>query len=352
MKQVKKEKILFVAPSFQSFVLNDIKILEERYHVLLDKHPWQRKLFAPYYLCCQFFHLLVAAFSAKFIVVSFGGYWSYLPALLGKIYGKQVFIILHGTDCASIPEICYGSLRIPLLRYFCKRSYEMATCLLPVSESLIATKLGFNPAIRSANQGILNHFPGLKTPYHVIHNGLDADFWQIDTTTTRVRRRFFAVISSGQYALKGADLIVATAPLFIDCHFYIAGMGLPTELKNTPENVTFLGKLNPKDLLNWYQSSTFYLQLSSFEGFGCALVEAMLCGCIPIGSNVNHIPQIIGKSGFILEKKEVKAFQALINQCLEMNITEELHEAIRKRMADSYTLSIRSKKLHLFLASN
>lgn len=349
MKKHKKEKILFVTPSFQSFILNDLNILEGQYEILINNYNWKNKKLAPIFLFRQVVFLLTSTFNAKFIIVSFGGYWSFFPALFGLLFKKKVFIILHGTDCASLPEISYGSLRIPLLRYFCKKSYEMASCLLPVSESLIRTDLNFSKSIINKKQGILNHFPRLKTPFHVIHNGLDPNFWQIDESVKRLPNQFFAVISAEQYYLKGADLILKIAPLYPECSFYIAGMEIPKGMENIPKNVGFLGKLNPNQLKTWYQSSTFYFQLSLFEGFGCALVEAMLCGCISIGSNVNHIPQIIGVTGFVLERKEADALKIIIDQCLDLTDIEERSLKSRRRMIENYTLHIRTRKLLEFL---
>ena len=73
-----------------------------------------------------------------------------------------------------------------------------------------------------------------------------------------------------------------------------------------PENVKFLGKLTPDELKKYYNKTQFYLQLSNFEGFGVAICEAMLCKCVPIVSDVNFLPEIIGDSGFVLRKRDKK----------------------------------------------
>lgn len=80
------------------------------------------------------------------------------------------------------------------------------------------------------------------------------------------------------------------------------------------KNLKFLGRLSQQELSHWYRKVTFYFQLSLFEGFGCALCEAMLSGCIPIGSNVNNIPQIIAKNGEILNVKCEKELVDLIKK--------------------------------------
>ena len=55
--------------------------------------------------------------------------------------------------------------------------------------------------------------------------------------------------------------------------------------KYAPENVTFLGFLKKTELIGYYKTSKFYLQLSRHEAFGVSVVEAMSYGCIPIVSN-------------------------------------------------------------------
>jgi glycosyltransferase involved in cell wall biosynthesis len=52
------------------------------------------------------------------------------------------------------------------------------------------------------------------------------------------------------------------------------------------------------------------------EGFPSAPCEAMLCECIPIVSHVGAMPEIVGRSGFILNKKDVNELIALVNKAL------------------------------------
>lgn len=340
-----KPKALIVVPSFQSFILQDIQILSERYELVINQYNWKRKELAPIYLIRQFFHLLFSIGKCRLVLIHFGGYWSFFPTLLGKVFGKPSYIILHGTDCAAIPELNYGSLRIPLLKWFCKKSYEWATLLLPVSESLVKSSNDFfrqNPPLPN---GFAHHFPSLRTPHQVIPNGFDTDFWKIKQGVERKPKTFIAVLSDEQYILKGADLIIELARRFPDCHFKIAGMQKPGRQNEHLANLTFIGKVSREKLQREFQESSFYFQLSVFEGFGCALCEAMLCGCIPIVSQVNELPKIVGKYGYILFKRDINQLEKIVRSILSIANSGEEQQSIRNRIVDQYSLKHRKHQL-------
>ncbi len=339
-----KPKVLLVTPSFQSFVLQDMRILSERYELIVNTYNWSQKIYAPFYLLSQFFHIISRIRTVRFVLVHFGGYWSFFPALLGKLFNKPVYIVLHGTDCAAIPELNYGSLRIPLLKWFCKKSYEWATMLLPVSHSLVITENTFLQKENSIKNGFMHHFPQLKTPFQVIPNGFDEKFWDFDTKIKRDNKSFMAVLSAPQFILKGGDQILELAKRLRGCSFLIVGMEKPSGL-DIPVNLQFTGKVSAEKLRSYYQESMFYFQLSAFEGFGCALCEAMLCGCIPIVSQVNSLPEIVGNYGPVLSFRDINLLEKVIKDRLLYPLKIEEKELVRKSIANRYTLEARKSSL-------
>ncbi|MFN3939996.1 MAG: glycosyltransferase, partial [Chitinophagales bacterium] len=60
------------------------------------------------------------------------------------------------------------------------------------------------------------------------------------------------------------------------------------------------------------------------------LGEAMLCGCIPIGSDAASIPEIIGDTGFILKKRDAGELKTLIFKALQSNKRELSEKAINR----------------------
>jgi glycosyltransferase involved in cell wall biosynthesis len=198
--------------------------------------------------------------------------------------------------------------------------------------------------------GFKHHFPHIFTPYEVIPNGFDSTFWTIDRSEKNEKTTFIAVMSDSQFILKGGDLIVGTALRFENYLFQIAGMQKPTDLA-TPSNLHFLGKLVPEELRRYYQRSTYFLQLSIFEGFGCALCEAMLCGCIPIGSEVNEIPTIIGDTGYIVKSRSLDELEKVIRQATAWQYDECMATLPRKRVIKAYELEHRLSLLKKVLSN-
>ncbi len=340
----RKPRLLLVTPSFQTFIKQDMLLLMERYDLSVDTYNWQKKELAPLFLIQQFFNLWKHIFNVDLIVVQFGGYWSLLPSLAGRVFGVPVFIILHGTDCASIPDLNYGSLRIPLLRWFCKNSYAMAKKLLPVSHSLVKTTNDFYISGKQMANGFLHHFPHVGTPYAIVPNGFDYTYWKPDPSVNRQPASFLAVLSKEQYLLKGGDLIVELAKRFPESSFKIVGMDKPNVRDSFPPNLTFIPKISQDQLRMYYQKTTYFFQLSIFEGFGCALCEAMLCGCIPIGSNVNNIPHIIGDTGYLLFKRDINLLEKLVRSILN-SPDNSLGQAARERIRDHFSLAERKTLL-------
>ncbi len=336
--------IIYVYPHKSSFIEQDINLLKNYTPVKENTYPWNNKIFTPIFLIAQFFFFLFNIWRAKAVFISFGGYWSLIPVFFSRITRKKVYIIINGTDAAFIPELNYGSLGKFPLKYFCKYSYMFATKLLPVSDSLIKTVNDFNPELKYKTQGIKYFFPKLKTPIEVIYNGCDTNFWK-PVLLKREPKTFLTVFSTNQFSLKGGDLILNVAHSFPECTFYIAGSTKPSNINKVPINVYFLGKQSKEELRKLYSKTSFYFQLSSFEGFGCSLAEAMLCKAIPIGSKVNLLPKIIDNAGFILERKDVGLLKELLNNILHKNDIEILRDRTRNRIIQTFNLDLRKKKL-------
>ena len=208
-----KDSLIYYYPNLASFVKKDIQLLQKRFKVIHTSHNWTNKILLPITFLKQFFFLLFNIRKAHCVFVMFGGYWSFLPVLIGKIFNKPVFIILGGTDAVSFPKLNYGSLRKPILKAFIGRSYKWATELLPVSEKLIECTNNYFQGATYKQQGVKHFFPNLKTKYTTIYNGFDAN--KFKPSGVEKKRNSFVCIASihnqMRFKLKGIDIMLALA---------------------------------------------------------------------------------------------------------------------------------------------
>jgi glycosyltransferase involved in cell wall biosynthesis len=323
-----------------------LKILRTKYPVITFEFNPQPKYKTIFIFLSQILFLLQNLRSAEICICQFGGYHSFFPALLSRIFRKPVLIINGGTDCVSFPSIHYGNFSKKLLGTFTKWSYQLATHLSPVHETLLENNYTYQNK-DYPKQGIRYFCKNLKTPATIIHNGYDPVFWK---KVAPAKKRSFLTVAAGTsmpftMQLKGIDLILELAILFPDCTFTILGVTNPSSFINKPSNIILLEPVPLENLVKIFSEYEFYLQLSLSEGFPNALCEAMLCECIPIVSNVGAMPEIVGASGFILQQKNIIQLKHLIKQALLID-KNSLVENGRKRIIENYPETHRSIALN------
>lgn len=342
-------KILYIYPERSAFIEKDLKFLSRSYTVVTPGHDWMSKVMTPLNFLKQIVFLFQNLRGTRAIFIMFGGYWSLLPALAGKLTRTPVYIIPGGTDCVSFPSLNYGSLRKPVMRTFIRWSFQLCTELLPVDESLILADYTYLPKPDYPKQGIKYFFPGLKTPWRVIHNGFDPDFFSVDPALSK-ERSFIAVAPVSnmmRVRVKGVDLVIDLAKRFADCSFTVVGVSdaVSRQLSPLPPNLKLYPFLPGEKFIGLLAESRFVLQLSVSEGFPNALCEAMLCHCVPLGSAVGAIPDIIGNAGFIAASREKDYLFERVAGILGSSpeILRQLALRARERIAERYHISKRER---------
>ncbi len=82
------------------------------------------------------------------------------------------------------------------------------------------------------------------------------------------------------------------------------------------QNVQFAG--HQSDVASWLKRSKLFVLSSDSEGLALSLIEAMLCGVVPVVSNVGDLGDLVEneRNGFLVPRRDAAAFAARIVQML------------------------------------
>ena len=209
-----KKKLLFISNGIPSFTKVDIDILKSEYEIILFSKLWINKISIIIHHISLLIKLYTLRNKISKIVVSFACHWSYLPTIMGRQFNIPVVIILHGTDCTSIPSLNYGDLRKPIFKRIIISLIKNASILLSVSESLIKVENLYNGNKIERNKCLNSFFKLNKLKFNAIYNGIDSNFKKPDSNIKIKTNSFITVFSNHHFFLKGGDLIVGLAKEF------------------------------------------------------------------------------------------------------------------------------------------
>ena len=273
-----------------------------------------------------------------------------LPTRAARRAGVPVIVAIAGFDAIALPELGYGVYesrwRAPLARYVLRH----AARVLPCSATMIEHENRYSAHPRLLANGVRAHVPGFDTPTTVIPFGFDASDWPLgpderpDVVCTvghlgreRVQRR------------KGLDVLIDAARHLPDVTVQI--VGVPEDQAevvraryDAPANVEILPPRPREALAGVYQGASVYAQLSRAEGQPNVLGEAMMSGCIPVGSPVFGIPETIGSTGHLVESPEPEHVAGVLRRALD-EATGERRRAAREHVLTHYTRAQRRERL-------
>ncbi|MBS1551325.1 MAG: glycosyltransferase family 4 protein [Bacteroidetes bacterium] len=352
-------KVLFVKhySSNAGFILNDLKILKEKYDVDLYVSYTKKNILIIASLINQFIHHIFRIKKYRLIYVWFGDYHSFIPVFLGKVFRVRTVIAVGGYDATNIPEIDCGAfnkntfkkrIRSIMLEY----SLRNADRILVVDDSLIKNENKYIysdvPGKENLKDGILQYIPEIEKKIEVVYTGFDGNYFKKDNDVIKEK----LILSAGnspnenEFRRKGFDELIKAAERMPEVKFVIVGLnsGQIERLKRQNlNNIKTFSFLKMDDLRKMYARAKVFAQLSMFEGQPNSLCEAMMSECIPVGSDVNGIPAVIGDTGFIVYKKNT---EEIINKLYEaLNAPEDKGKKARQRILDNFSLERR--KAHI-----
>jgi glycosyltransferase involved in cell wall biosynthesis len=241
--------------------------------------------------------LMKAVANCDLVLIWFAGGHAFAAVLLAKLLRKKSMIIVGGFDVARVPEINYGRFTQSWTKKFLtKKALQHADKVLVVDPSLK------EDAIKNA--GIDGHnIDYLPTGYD--YEKFVPGLAKEDLVIT------VGYVSHSVIKRKGFDTFIQAASLLPGTKFLLIGKAMDDSVDilkgSAPPNIEFTGFVTDEELLSYYQRSKVYCQLSAYEGLPNALCEAMLCECLPVGTDRNGIPTAMGDTGFLVPFGDAEA---------------------------------------------
>ena len=320
-----RPRILFVCPSDASFIRVDREVLAERWPLEVWKQPgrWANPL------------KVLAALRRNDVVVGWWASWhTFWPLTLAALLRKPSLLIVGGFDTANMPEIGYGyqqgGLRKHLSRWIMRRATVLVTNS-DYSQGEIERNIGFAPE-----------------RVNVVHHGVPDPYGDLPPDDQR-RNLALSVgfVTRDNLEIKGQRAFVEAAAELPDVEFVLAGphrddAAEVLRARATP-NVTLTGWLEQDELDRLFREASVYVQPSHHEGFGIAVAEAMLAGCVPVVTAAGALPEVVDGAGIQVDSDEPKAVADGIRRALDAG--PQARAAARERILTAFPVDVRRRGL-------
>jgi glycosyltransferase involved in cell wall biosynthesis len=312
-------RILFVYSRKASFVAIDREILAERYEI--------EDLYQPGRLANPI-AVIGGVARADLVFGWFASWHTFFPITLAWLARKPTVLIVGGFDTANMPDIGYGHQRGGLRRWASRWIMRRARRLITNSDYSLSE--------------IERNTPIPRARVTVIHHGVPDPFGETPAAKQR-QALTVGAIDSTTLVQKGQLSFVRAAAELPDVRFVFAGQWLDDAIDvlraAAPENVEFTNWLSDEELHARYRRAAVYVQASRHEGFGLAVAEAMLAGCIPVVMNVTAMPEVVGDAGVLIESQRPADVAAGVRRALELG--PDAGRRARERILTSFPMERR-----------
>ncbi len=293
-----KKRVLYVHSRKASFVAIDREILAERYEVedLYQPGRWPNPL-----------AVVRGVLRADLVFGWFASWHTFFPVTLAALLRKPSVMIIGGFDTANMPDIGYGYQQGGVRRWASRWIMRRATRLVTNSNYSLSE--------------IERNTPIPPQRVRVVHHGVPDPFGEAPAAKQREAMTVGA-IDRTTLVQKGQLPFVEAARELPDVRFTFAGKWLDDAVEQlrarAGDNVELTGWLSDQDLLAAYRRAAVYVQASRHEGFGLAVAEAMLAGCVPVVMDVTAMPEVVGDAGVLIDSQDPGAVAEGVRKALEL----------------------------------
>jgi glycosyltransferase involved in cell wall biosynthesis len=309
-------RLLYVHSRKASFVALDREILAERFEVedLYQPGRWPNPA-----------QVVGGVRRADVVFGWFASWHTFFPITLAWLLRKPSVLIVGGFDTANMPDIGYGYQQGGLRRWASRWIMRRAGRLITNSEYSL-TEIERNTPIP----------PNRVT---VVHHGVPDPFGEAPSDKERMAMTVGA-IDSGTLVQKGQLPFVQAARELPDVRFVFSGKWLDDSVERLRSEaggrVEFTGWVSDDDLHALYRRAAVYVQASRHEGFGLAVAEAMLAGCVPVVVNATAMPEVVGDAGVLIESQRPEEVADGIRRALALG--PDASRSARERILTSFPM--------------
>jgi glycosyltransferase involved in cell wall biosynthesis len=291
-------RILYVHSRKASFVAMDRAILAERHEI--------EDLYQPGRLPNPL-RVIGGVLRADLVFGWFASWHTFFPITLAWLLRKPSVMIVGGFDTANMPDIGYGYQQGGLRRWASRWIMRRATRLITHSHYSLSE--------------IERNTPIPPERVTVLHLGVPDPFGETPGDRERVALTVGA-IDRTTLVQKGQLPFVEAARELPDVRFVFAGKWLDDAVERlravAPDNVELTGWLSDADLHDRFRAAAVYVQASRHEGFGLAVAEAMLAGCVPVVTDVTAMPEVVGDTGVLISSQDPAAVADGVRRALDL----------------------------------
>ena len=331
----------------RSFVKSDISILEALDYNVFQIQSSPKKTLMSFIInrIKEKIKSILYVSRSKIVIIWFNDYHAFIPILFSKLFLKKSVIIVGGYDAIVDKQNRHGLFFKKGIRSILARiNYSLVSEIWVVHKSL---EEGCRYAKEKFNiiSGVRSFTNNKKLVIKEISTGYDVRFWDYDRNNEKIGVMTAAYFSDERVInIKGLKIFNELASLLPDIPFTVIGEAKIQIDKfiNLNPNVNVLGVQTRTQMKQLYQNNKFYFQGSRLEGLPNSVCEAMLCGCIPIGSKVFGIPDIIGNTGILFdtEKDLVNVKDFILS-----GVGEKDSKQARNRIISKFDISRRIEKI-------
>lgn len=342
-----KKNVTVVYSVERSFVKSDISILEALGFRVYKIHsrPEKNLLFFLLNRIREKLKSILFISRSKVLISWFNDYHSFIPILFSKLFFKKSIIIVGGYDAIVDNKNNHGLFfKSGIRSAIAKLNYKMVNEVWIVHKSL---ENGCDFAKQKFNiiSGVRRFTSKKNIVIKELNTGYDTRFWNYDQNEEKTGVLTAAFFSDKRVInIKGLNIFNKLASLLPNVNFTIVGeSGIRiSDFINLESNIKVMGVQTKSQMKKLYQNNKFYFQGSRLEGLPNSLCEAMLCGCIPVGSRVFGIPDAIGKTGILFDtEKDLDKIVEFINS--DFGVTD--FKKARNQVVRKYDISKRIEKI-------